>query len=384
MKLTACCIFYNDAELLENMFLSLKECEIQCIAIDGKFRHYPNENLHSTDGSIEVAKKYADLYIPADESFLENQMTKRTRYIKEISNGEYFLVIDSDEELIGGKPNTKNLTLDTYALSIQEPQRNTTSTTIRVHKKYPDLIYAIRHCYMFYENQMNKKAVENLMNIYKEWQNTNYTDKNDFTKYIGERDAKLALTGCKTRRFEKNFLLNKIEEPLEIIHYPDKRKLERQNEDNIYLGNRDEINLNNFLAYPEGKPESRPYPKRFGNLNDNDMVTMQYLGNTDFPDANIGTLRRKNKYKIKFSYLQQLHSDFGPSNFKIIEAHKKPVGRIEEFINDIKDKFGSIDKRLEGIEKLIEKEKPISIISGETLEDFDKKVKEHNKKLKGK
>jgi len=94
----ACLIFFNDQpELLERCFKSLKKTHLPIIAIDGPFKDFPHDTVESTNGCVELAKQYADCFIPGKEYL--NQIEKRNAYMK-LANKQYVFVIDADEEVI--------------------------------------------------------------------------------------------------------------------------------------------------------------------------------------------------------------------------------------------------------------------------------------------
>lgn len=103
--ITACVIFYNDQPLLEECLKSLKNVNI--VAIDGAFTDFPHDKPYSTDGSLEVAKKYADVVVETDIPWA-TQVDKRNEYLKYVPDGDTVIVIDADEELWGNIPHGGN------------------------------------------------------------------------------------------------------------------------------------------------------------------------------------------------------------------------------------------------------------------------------------
>lgn len=98
----ACVVFYNDAELLDRCLKSLSSKVDNIIAIDGAYKDFPHDKPYSTDGSIDVARKYTDNVITVNKAW-ETQVDKRNRYVQEIPVGESFIVIDTDEVLVADK-----------------------------------------------------------------------------------------------------------------------------------------------------------------------------------------------------------------------------------------------------------------------------------------
>jgi hypothetical protein len=148
-------IFYNDGpELLELSLLALKRNGFFIIAIDGAFTEFPlakDEKVYSTDGCLDVARKYANQVIEVPAQGWYDQATKRTRYIRETPTGSYIWAIDSDEPM---RPfdSIIPMTQDVYRIMenrFYEDGHIEFFSTVRVYKVYEDLAYKYRHCNIY-------------------------------------------------------------------------------------------------------------------------------------------------------------------------------------------------------------------------------------------
>lgn len=90
-------IFYNDCKSLERTLESLKDKVDWMICIDGRFKHFKDNSLLSTDGSRELVNSYDKAVLVDVPNSYEIQ--KRSAYLRECERvrAEYLLIIDSDE-----------------------------------------------------------------------------------------------------------------------------------------------------------------------------------------------------------------------------------------------------------------------------------------------
>lgn len=369
-KLTIVCAFYQDVKLLEQMFKSIEKTGLDCIAIDGRWSEMPGESIASTDGSIEIAKKYATKYIPADESFLKDQISKRNRYIEEIEDGDYFLVLDSDETLVGGVPDVSKLTETVYSIALTEMNRPEETTSIRIHQKRPGLMYALRHCYLFLEQDMNKKAVDLCIKAYEK-------DK----EKIDPKIVEAALQGCLTHQYEYHFLENMQGNPMLIEHWQDTRSLERQNDDGIYMSNRLELQLNQFIKKPADlvedfwslKESSEKY-----NANEEDLCIVKYCGRKRFSDGELGTLESGMQSECTYGYAKKLQEDFSSFAFQIQKIIPKKMTGDNQVINK------KLDRLLELTDKKINEVKDLVNDSLKLQEQWIKKINKPDSRIEKK
>jgi len=100
---TACVNVYNDVEWLRKCLTSLQGKVRATVVVDGAYQGFPHEKPYSTDGTIELAREFADIVVTR-ESAWESETVKRNHYIQYVPEGEWWLRIDADEELEGEIP----------------------------------------------------------------------------------------------------------------------------------------------------------------------------------------------------------------------------------------------------------------------------------------
>lgn len=99
--IVACINMFNEIQFIEQCLRSIKDKVDKIIVVDGTYKEFPHKECYSTDGSLEIAKRYADNVIECKEPW-ENQIAKRNQYLHIYKGVDvYHLVIDADEELIG-------------------------------------------------------------------------------------------------------------------------------------------------------------------------------------------------------------------------------------------------------------------------------------------
>ena len=338
-RMWACVIVYNDKDLLEQSLISLKKAEFKIMVIDGKFAKYPGENLVSTDGSIEIAKKYADMYIPADASFLSTQMTKRSKYTELVPDGEYFFVIDSDEEYRGKPIDANTLTEDVYSICLEEADRKQSTTSIRIWKKYPDLKYMIRHCYLFRSDNADIEAQEKLAEHFKR------------TGGFDNEMAKRALKGCVTTQKVYNVVKDESGKYPIIMHYQDRRPQRTQENDNIYAESRFELNLFKYL-HPGtfnmvGETEQEPNQEQSGynylNVNDDWIVKFRFIRDTKMADGDLGTMIPNGQYECSGAKYKAMCFDYSPALFDVVDYEKPQKSDILKEIEGIKARLERLE-----------------------------------------
>lgn len=96
-KLIFCYAVYNCGKTLRKSLESVKPYADRIIIVEGRFKNHwrPTRELHSTDGTIEIARKYADELILAGDLVQHKQ---RDLYLKG-GEGDYYFIVDGDEEL---------------------------------------------------------------------------------------------------------------------------------------------------------------------------------------------------------------------------------------------------------------------------------------------
>lgn len=101
--ITACLNVYQEAKWLERCLRSLLEPyrKVECIVVvDGAYAGFPHECPRSTDGTLEIAERFADIVVSKDTAW-ENEVIKRNFYVQFVPEGHWWLRIDGDEILKG-------------------------------------------------------------------------------------------------------------------------------------------------------------------------------------------------------------------------------------------------------------------------------------------
>jgi len=117
----ACYSIFNEAEFLEESILSIKDFVDKIVVVDGAYENFPHDSFWSTDGSIEIAKKYgADVVIPT--CAWSSQIHKRNQYLKFGQPGDVMITIDGHEIWTGVlEPQNENCRIEMYIKdSLQE------------------------------------------------------------------------------------------------------------------------------------------------------------------------------------------------------------------------------------------------------------------------
>jgi len=94
---------FNDAGWLEKCLKSLQGKVKAIVVVDGAYEGFPHERPYSTDGTIELAREFADVVVTNNTAW-ESETIKRHHYIRYVPENEWWLRIDADEELEGYIP----------------------------------------------------------------------------------------------------------------------------------------------------------------------------------------------------------------------------------------------------------------------------------------
>ncbi len=90
---------FNNANTIDRAISSvIRYCD-RIIVVDGAFADYPHNHPYSTDGTAEIATTYPQVEFVKGVEYA-TEATKRNVYLEMLSDGDLFLSLDSDEELI--------------------------------------------------------------------------------------------------------------------------------------------------------------------------------------------------------------------------------------------------------------------------------------------
>lgn len=105
--LIGCVNVYEDGgPLLERSLASVRERVDRLVVVDGRYRAFAGAAPWSLDSTLEQACLVADEVVVPSEPWPDEQ-TKRNRYLTG-SDGDWYLVIDADEEVEGSVPSLGN------------------------------------------------------------------------------------------------------------------------------------------------------------------------------------------------------------------------------------------------------------------------------------
>lgn len=93
MAIIACYNVFNEVKHLEESILSLRDKVDLIVVVDGAYKNFKHDSCYSTDGTLDIAKKYAHhLFLTPDAS----EIQKRNRYLIGIP-GDIYLQVDGHE-----------------------------------------------------------------------------------------------------------------------------------------------------------------------------------------------------------------------------------------------------------------------------------------------
>jgi len=104
----ACIITYEDAQFIAATLFSIAPHVDRIIVIDGAYRNFPHDVHLSVDGSMEIADTVLKRCFPHVEAVFistsepwTSEAEKRNAYLNRLRDGEWFIVLDGDEMLVG-------------------------------------------------------------------------------------------------------------------------------------------------------------------------------------------------------------------------------------------------------------------------------------------
>ena len=120
------------------------------IALDGTFQDFPFTSIHSDDGCLDIARKFADEIKEVTYPW-ENQIAKRNAYLTLKKVTDMYLVLDADEELEGTFP--RGLKAGDYILPIVD-EAGIITKQIRLFQHRPGIRYAQTHATIYVKNKI--------------------------------------------------------------------------------------------------------------------------------------------------------------------------------------------------------------------------------------
>lgn len=137
--IVGCISFYDDdLALLEGALTSLRRYTDKIIAVDGKYSEFPSESLLSNDVVRNFVIERVDELVSVSKVMFEWE--KRNLYLRG-EEGDWYLVLDGDEELEGELPAITDLNKTDYLLSVYDEDWHIPSYTVRFFKHEKDKRY---------------------------------------------------------------------------------------------------------------------------------------------------------------------------------------------------------------------------------------------------
>jgi glycosyltransferase involved in cell wall biosynthesis len=97
--LIACYNVYNEAAYFEESLERIRKKVDYIIVVDGAYKKFPHNVPYSTDGTIEIAEKYADRIVETAYPW-PSEIEKRNQYLIG-KKGDTYLVMDGHEVWVG-------------------------------------------------------------------------------------------------------------------------------------------------------------------------------------------------------------------------------------------------------------------------------------------
>jgi len=104
--IAGCIITYRDWPLIKDCVESLKDKVDKIIVVDGRYKDFNSDFDYSDEETIKYLLSIKNLRLIFGD--ITDEVTKRNRYLSQLSDGDIVLNLDSDEVLIGELPELKS------------------------------------------------------------------------------------------------------------------------------------------------------------------------------------------------------------------------------------------------------------------------------------
>jgi glycosyltransferase involved in cell wall biosynthesis len=142
----ACINVYNEEQNIERCLQSLIGKVDKIIVVDGAYKDYPHAISFSTDRTVDIALSYgADVISKASNCAWGDEVEKRNAYL-DGKAGDYYFVIDADEELVGDLKGID--VLDDWSIKIDR-LNGSELNAYRIFKHRPGICYKGAHNALF-------------------------------------------------------------------------------------------------------------------------------------------------------------------------------------------------------------------------------------------
>lgn len=156
MGIVACAIVWNEEMLLPGCLESLVGQVDQVVVVDGAYEAFPHDVPWSTDGTEQVARAYGARWVePPERGTVPwlSEIEKRNASLEAAREvgGEWALVIDADERLVGALPRLERGAF--YALEAFEGRPAWRNWSVRVFE-LAGARYEGAHCAAWQEGRL--------------------------------------------------------------------------------------------------------------------------------------------------------------------------------------------------------------------------------------
>jgi len=143
--LIACYNVFNDLRLLKNSIQSIYQFVDKIVAVDGAYFAFPHNKPYSTDGTLEYLRSLKKVELIETQSEWIDQCEKRSEYFKHGSTGDFYFIIDADEEVKNPHFLQEKFHADVTWVQIKSPLYRRIYYEPRIFKHREGLHYRGRH-----------------------------------------------------------------------------------------------------------------------------------------------------------------------------------------------------------------------------------------------
>ena len=151
--IAGCIITYRDWPLIKDCVESLKDKVDKIIVVDGRYKDFNSDFDYSDEETIKYLLSIKNLRLIFGD--ITDEVTKRNRYLSQLSDGDIVLNLDSDEVLIGELPELKS---DFGILDLVDGYgRHVQKRATRFFRYRKGMEYKYCHYTMYYDNKIVNK-----------------------------------------------------------------------------------------------------------------------------------------------------------------------------------------------------------------------------------
>lgn len=219
---------FNEATYIEKAISSIHEVADEIWVFDGAYKQYPHNEPYSTDGTLDIARKFPKVKVFECVEDWENQIEKRTAMFKEGQPGDYFFKLDGDEYVANPEIIREHLNGDVGWVWTLANLYDKPIMTARIFKWQEGLHYAGRHHWLYNGKKQFVTSDQYMSPLFKSQQTP--------IRIFNFRDS----SNVKRKKDKSEFLVNRT---------PDEQQYSR--EDKVYH------RYTRLIAHPHRAPKPR-------------------------------------------------------------------------------------------------------------------------------